>query len=118
MTFLRRSQGQSFLAARKDGAWSFPCEVTEVLSDGMVVKQYIPEGSEEDFLEPEFKDTLIRIILEPEILEFVYLYMSIKEGALTVGECILRRCGIGLRMGDGIWIKLLYFPFLFLGDGY
>jgi hypothetical protein len=75
MTFLRRSRGQAFLAQRKLGEWSFPCEVTEVIpGTGMVVKQYIPEGGEDDFVEPEFKDCLIPVTLEPEILEFVYLY--------------------------------------------
>jgi hypothetical protein len=40
----------------------------------MQLKQWIPEGGEEDFVEPEFKDDEIVIFLEPEIMEFVYVY--------------------------------------------
>jgi hypothetical protein len=80
MTFLRRAKGQSFLAERQLDEWSFPCEVIEIVSDGMILKQYIPEGGDEDYLEPEFKDTLLHIILEPEILEFVYLYITYYKG--------------------------------------
>jgi hypothetical protein len=74
MTFLRQQKGQKFLAERKVGEWSFPCEVTKVESTYMVLKQWIPEGGEDDFLEPEFKDTEIQITLEPDILQVVYVY--------------------------------------------
>jgi hypothetical protein len=74
MTFLRQAKGQKFLAERKIGEWSFPCEVSKVESTHMVLKQWIPEGGEDDFVEPEFKNTEIQIMLEPEILEFVYVY--------------------------------------------
>ena len=42
----------------------------------MQLKQWIPEGGEEDFVEPEWKDVEICIFLEPEIMEFVYVYGS------------------------------------------
>jgi hypothetical protein len=74
MTFLRRAKGQKFLAERKIGEWSFPCEVIKVESTHMVLKQWIPEGGEDDFVEPEFKDTEMQIALEPEILQVVYVY--------------------------------------------
>lgn len=74
MTFLRRARGQKFLAERKVGEWSFPCECAGK-EGGMQLKQWIPEGGEEDFVEPEFKDVEICIFLEPEIMEFVYVYV-------------------------------------------
>ena len=74
MTFLRRARQQKFLAERKVGEWSFPCEVVGK-EGGMQLKQWIPEGGEEDFVEPEFKDDEIVIFLEPEIMEFVYVYV-------------------------------------------
>jgi len=73
MTFLRRARGQKFLAERVTGTWSFPCQVIAVTADEIVIKQCIIEGVEEDFLEPDFKDVEIRIFLEPEIMEFVYV---------------------------------------------
>jgi len=76
MTFLRQSLGQKALAERKVGEWSFPCEIIGFQDQHMVLKQWIPEGGEEDYLEPEFRDTEIRIFLETEILEFVYVYFS------------------------------------------
>jgi hypothetical protein len=72
MTFLKRARGQAFLAEREEGVWSFPCEVVRVGDGGMAMKQWIPEGSKRDFLEPELKDTEIYITLEPEILAVVY----------------------------------------------
>src|SRR5271155_88573 len=75
MTFLRRARQQKFLAERKVGEWSFPCEVVGK-DGGMQLKQWIPEGGEEDFVEPEFKDEEIVIFLEDEIMEFVYVYVS------------------------------------------
>lgn len=106
MTFLRQAKGQAFLAERKIGEWSFPCEVISVDSTSMVIKQWIPEGGEEDFVEPEFKDTLIQITLEPEILELIYVYVSHVAGLIVEG-CILKVLGINLPTGCGIWIKLL-----------
>jgi hypothetical protein len=76
MTFLRQTRGQKFLAGKKIGEWSFPCVVTEVTFEEMVLKQWIPEGGEQDYVEPDLKDTEIRIFLEPEILKFVYVYSS------------------------------------------
>ena len=73
MTLLRRTRGQKFLAERLKGTWSFPCEVISVTPDQMVLKQCILEGIDEDFLEPDLKDIEIRIFLEPEIMEFVYV---------------------------------------------
>ena len=74
MTFLRRARQQKFLAERKVGEWSFPCEVVGK-EGGMQLNQWVPEGGEEDFVEPEFKDEEIVIFLEPEIMEFVYVYV-------------------------------------------
>ena len=74
MKFLYHASGQKFLAERKVGEWSFPCEVVG-RQDGMQLKQWIPDGGEEDFVEPEFKDEVISIFLEPEIMEFVYVYL-------------------------------------------
>ena len=74
MTLLRQSRGQKFLAEKKSGEWSFPCVVTEVSSEEMVLKQWIPQGGEQDYVEPDLKHTEIRIFLEPEILKFVYVY--------------------------------------------
>ena len=74
MTFLRRRRGQAFLAERKVVEWSFPCEVVQVVPEGMLLKQYIPEGGEEDYVESEMADCLMEITLEPEILELVYVY--------------------------------------------
>ena len=75
MTFLRRARNQKFLAERKIGEWSFPCVVVEITADQeMVLNQWIPEGGERDFVEPDLKDTEIKIFLEKEILEFVYVY--------------------------------------------
>jgi hypothetical protein len=79
MTFLRRARGQKFLAERKIEEWSFPCEVVEVSVDEILLKQWVPEGGETDFVEPEFKDTEIRIVLEPEILEFAYVYIFLRN---------------------------------------
>lgn len=76
MTFLRRSRGQKYLAERKVGEWPFPCEVIRVTSGSMVVRQWIPEGIEEDYAEPEHKDTEIEIFLDPEVMEAVYVYVS------------------------------------------
>ena len=77
MTFLRRARNQKFLAERKIGEWSFPCVVVEITADQeMVLKQWIPEGGEQDFVEPDLKDTEIKIFLEKEILEFVYVYST------------------------------------------
>jgi|SRR5579862_446 hypothetical protein len=119
MTFIRRAKGQSFLAERKLDEWSFPCEVIEIASDGMILKQYIPEGGDDDYLEPTFKDTLLHIILEPEILEYVYLYRPHYTGNLIVGACILKRPGIDLLTRCGIWIKSLcaFFGSLLIEDG-
>jgi hypothetical protein len=80
MTFLRRARTQKFLDERKIGEWSFPCEVVAVTAGEMVLKQWIPVGGEQDFVEPEFKDTEMRIFLEPEILEFVYVYVPLVSG--------------------------------------
>jgi hypothetical protein len=107
MTFLRQQKGQKFLAERKVGEWSFPCEVTKVESTYMVLKQWIPEGGEDDFLEPEFKDAEIQITLEPDILQVVYVYELCPALLILVG-CILKLLGINLQMRCGIWIKLLY----------
>jgi hypothetical protein len=74
MTYLRRIRGQAFLAEREDGNWSFPCEVIRVNSESMVVKQWIPEGGEEDYVEPEMKDVEIEIFLDTEVMEYVYVY--------------------------------------------
>jgi hypothetical protein len=73
MTHLRRARGQSFLADRKIGEWSFPCEVVRVEEGGMVLRQWIPEGGEEDYVEPKFKDTEVKIWLEEEVLKFAYV---------------------------------------------
>jgi hypothetical protein len=73
MTFLRRTRNQKFLAERKVGEWSFPCEVVAVTPPKMVLKQWIPVGGEDDYVEPDLKDTEISITLEPEIMEFVYV---------------------------------------------
>lgn len=75
ITFLRRARGQIFLAEKKAGEWSFPCEVIGIQDQHMILKQWIPEGIEEDYVEPEFNDVELRIFLEPEILEFVYVYL-------------------------------------------
>ena len=75
MTFLRQARNQKFLAERKIGEWSFPCVVVDITSEQeMVLKQWIPEGGERDFVEPDLKDTEIKIFLEKEILELVYVY--------------------------------------------
>jgi hypothetical protein len=73
MTFLRRTRSQAFLADKKVGEWSFPCEVIAVIGQEMVLKQWIPEGVEVDYVEPDLKDTEIRIFLEPDILQYVYV---------------------------------------------
>jgi len=44
-----------------------------VTAHEIVIKQCVIEGVEEDFLEPDLKDVEIRIFLEPEIMEFVYV---------------------------------------------
>jgi hypothetical protein len=75
MTHLRRARGQAFLADRKIGEWSFPCEVVRVEEGGMVLRQWIPEGGEEDYVEPRFKDTEVKIWLEEEVLKFAYVYV-------------------------------------------
>ena len=79
MTFLHRARDQKFLGERKVGEWSFPCEVIALTQQEMVLKQWIPVGSEQDYVEPDFKDTEIRIVLEPEMLEFIYVYSSSAE---------------------------------------
>ncbi len=77
MTFLRQARNQKFLAERKIGEWSFPCVVVHITSEQeMVLKQWIPEGGEQDFVEPDLKDTEIKIFLEKEILELVYVYFT------------------------------------------
>jgi len=74
MMHLRRLRGQAFLADRKVGEWSFPCEVLGVSDEAMHLRQWVPEGGEEDYVEPQFKDTELKIFLEPEVLKFVYVY--------------------------------------------
>jgi hypothetical protein len=112
MTFLRRQKDQKFLAERKIGEWSIPAVVTDVTEHEMVLKQWIPEGGEQEYVEPDLKDTEIRIFLEPEILEFVYVYVSL--GLVleliwgVIGGCILKLLFIKFRVELGIWIKLLY----------
>jgi len=76
MTYLRRSRGQAFLAEREVENSAFPCEVLQVKSESMVVKQWIPEGGEDDYIDPQFKDIEIEIFLDPEIMEVVYVYDS------------------------------------------
>jgi len=73
MTFLQQIRGQAFLAERQVGNWPFPCEVIRVSSESMVVKQCIPEGGDNDYVEPEHKDTEIEIFLDPEIMDYVYV---------------------------------------------
>lgn len=79
MTFLRRLRTQKFLAGRKVAETSFPAEVVGVIPGDdygvMVIKQWIVEGGEEDYVDLEYTDTEIRITLEKEILEFVYVYV-------------------------------------------
>ena len=79
MTFLRRIRTQKFLAGRKVAETSFPAEVVGIIPGDdygiMVVKQWIVEGGEEDYVDLEYKDTEIHITLEKEILEFVYVYV-------------------------------------------
>ena len=80
MTFLRQSRNQKFLAERKIGEWSFPCVVTDIITitgskQEMVLKQWIPEGGEQDYVEPDLERYRNRIFLEQEILEFVYVYI-------------------------------------------
>jgi len=88
MAHLRRLRGQAFLADRKVGEWSFPCEVVRVSDEAMYLRQWVPEGGEEDYVEPQFKDTEFKIFLEPEVLKFVYVYGS-----------RLRCFGFGLLLG-------------------
>jgi hypothetical protein len=101
MTFLRRARNQKFLAARKTGEWSFPCVVFEITADQeMVLKQWIPEGGEQDFVEPDLKDTEIKIFLEKEILEFVYVYAPL--------SCVVNCRGMHIEAAwhetsDGTW---------------
>ena len=103
MTFLRRRRGQAFLAERKVVEWSFPCEVVQVVPEGMLLKQYIPEGGEEDYVEPEMSDCLIEITLEPEILELVYVYEPYYPAGS--GELEIRTDGRGMHI-EGTWYQL------------
>jgi hypothetical protein len=70
---------QKFLAGRKVAETSFPAEVVGIIPGDdygvMVIKQWIVEGGEEDYVDLEYKDTEIHITLEKEILEFVYVYV-------------------------------------------
>jgi hypothetical protein len=80
MTFLRRIRTQKFLAGRKVTETSFPAEAVGVISGDsdhgmMVIKQWLVEGGDEDYVDLEFKDTEIHITMEKEILEFVYVYV-------------------------------------------
>jgi len=109
MAFLRQSRGERFLDEHKTGDWFFPCEVIRLVADGMVVKQWIPDGSEQNFWDPEFKDTEINIMLEPEIMELVYVYKPYaRRLADALGGCISRPLGIISPAGVGTWIKLPY----------
>jgi len=74
MTFLRLCRGQSFLAAERTGYWSFPVEIVRVDNDTMVVRQCVFDGSENEYTVPEHQDTEIKIVLEPELVQFVYVY--------------------------------------------
>ena len=56
--------------------------------EAMYLRQWVPEGGEEDYVEPQFKDTEFKIFLEPEVLKFVYVYGS-----------RLRCFGFGLLLG-------------------
>jgi hypothetical protein len=42
-----------------------------VTSQETVLKQWIPVGVEEDYAEPDLKDTEIPITLESEVMEFL-----------------------------------------------
>ena len=84
MAFLRRARNQKFLAERKIGEWSFPCVVVAISEEQeMVLKQWIPEGGEQDFVEPTLKDTEIKIVLEKEILTFVYVYSPLHRSCVA-----------------------------------
>lgn len=72
---LTRARGKLFLADLHVAQWSFPCEVFRVSDEAMYLRQWVPEGGEEDFVEPRFKDVEVEIFLEPEILKFVYVYL-------------------------------------------
>jgi len=115
MTFLRRQKDQKFLAERKIGEWSIPAVVIDVTEHEMVLRQWIPEGGEQVYEEPDLKDTEIRIFLEPEILKFVYVYVSpeVVLGLIWgfIGVCILKLLFIKFQVECGIWIKLPYTPF-------
>jgi len=120
MMHLRRLRGQAFLADRKVGEWSFPCEVIGVSDEAMHLRQWVPEGGEEDYVEPQFKDMELKIFLEPEVLRFVYVYgsplhccvvsrlLGLKTSPFCVGGCISREHGTNYCRAHGIWIKLPY----------
>lgn len=104
MTFLRRQKDQKFLAEKKIGEWSMPAVVIDVTEQEMVLRQWIPEGSELDYVEPDLKDTEIRIFLEPEILKFVYVYVTLGWPLLiwVTAGCILRVLFIKFPVEHGI----------------
>jgi len=74
-----------------------------VVPEGMLLKQYIPEGGEEDYVEPEMSDCLIEITLEPEILELVYVYEPYYPAGS--GELEIRTDGRGMHI-EGTWYQL------------
>lgn len=80
MTFLRNTRTQEFLASRKLEESVFPAKVIDVVPGEiygvMVIKQWLVEGGEEDYVDLEFKNVEISITLEKEILEYVYVYVS------------------------------------------
>ena len=75
IALLRQARGEKFLSERKIGEWCFPCEVTKVDDRKMILRQWIPEEGDAEFLEPSHADTEIPIVLDPEILDFVYPYV-------------------------------------------
>jgi Argonaute siRNA chaperone (ARC) complex subunit Arb1 len=76
MTFLRRIREQKFLTERKVAEYSSPCNVIDLTSDSMILKQCIPLGSEDDYVEPSLKDVEIKIRLEEDVMELIYTYVS------------------------------------------
>jgi hypothetical protein len=74
----------------------------------MILKQWIPEGGEEDFVEPEFENEEIFVVLEPEIMEFVYVYVPFPTPFLGMELRCAGGRGMHIeatwhRLTDGTW---------------
>jgi hypothetical protein len=108
LAFLKLHRGQDFLSSERTGYWSFPAQVIRVNVGSMLVKQCVLEGCDDGYAEPDLSDVEIKIVLEPEVKEFVYVY-DLAVDKLMTGGCLSRRSGIVCQMGLGTWIKLRYF---------